>query len=189
MFKYTTLLVKMGLDMTGGLGQKGNADTGDNFDLLCDVEMLFCLACFIPLVNAVHSLMKLSQSHDIFVCDFMQAVKVCQHELAQLFVDASTAYGKEDFLQYCALISLENEDIRMQWRPLPGDSGVSHLVFHFGLTTIYARCHGKEAGAHIFVTHQDFYRAQDTMECQFSCKTQFFLSSYGFLFTLTFFFF
>ena len=95
--EYTTLMVKMGFDMTLGLGQRSNAGARDNFDYFVDIEVLLSLACFIPLVDAVHYLIKLSQAQNIFICDFMQAIKLCQEELARKIVDGATAYSGSDF--------------------------------------------------------------------------------------------
>ena len=60
----------------------------DNFHLLANIEVLLSLSCFIPLLDVVYSLMKFSQEINIFICDFMQGVKVCQGELARRFIDA-----------------------------------------------------------------------------------------------------
>jgi len=77
MNKYKTLMVKMGLDISLSIGQKSNIGVAGNFDFLVDVEVLLSLACFIPIFHAVHCLIKLTQAHDIFICDFMQAIKIC----------------------------------------------------------------------------------------------------------------
>ena len=59
MSEFKTLLVKMALDVASG-GQKGNSAAASNFDYLSDIEVLLSLACFIPLLNTVHCLIKLS---------------------------------------------------------------------------------------------------------------------------------
>jgi hypothetical protein len=71
MFEYTTLMVKMGFDMTLAYGQKSNAGAKDNFDLLVDIEVLLSLVFFILLLDVVHYLTKISQACDIFICDFI----------------------------------------------------------------------------------------------------------------------
>jgi len=83
MTKYSALLVKIGVDMILGLGHKSHAWAIDNFNLLVDIKVLLSLALFIPLVNAVHALIKLSQARDIFVLNFLQMIKLCQNELAR----------------------------------------------------------------------------------------------------------
>lgn len=172
--EYRTLLMKMGVDMTAAPGHKPNATATDNFDQHADIELLLSLALFIPLVNAVHSLIKLSQARDVFICDFLQAVKLCQSELARMFIDGTTTYNKSDFKTYSELVSLSCADIPLQWRPIPGDSGLCHLLFAFehksGHTHVYARCHDKTTGNHLFVTHEEFNRIQDNIERQFGGK-------------------
>ena len=76
MDEYKTLLVKMDVDMAAG-GQNGNSAVATNFDYLSDIEVLLSLSYFIPMLNVVHYLIKLSQARDIFIYDFMQAIKVC----------------------------------------------------------------------------------------------------------------
>ena len=77
MSEYTTLMVKMGFDMTPSPGQRSNARARDNFDYLVDIKILLSLACFISMLDAIHYLIKLSQARDIFIYDFMQAIKLC----------------------------------------------------------------------------------------------------------------
>ena len=69
--EYKTLMVKMEVDMTPTDSYKVLAGAKENFDLLADVEVLLSLACFIPLLDVVYHLMKLSQEKDIFISDFM----------------------------------------------------------------------------------------------------------------------
>lgn len=59
MDEYKTLLVKMGVDMVVG-GQRGNLAAATYFDYLSDTEVLLSLTCFIPMLNVVYCLIKLS---------------------------------------------------------------------------------------------------------------------------------
>jgi len=70
--------MKMSVDMTLTLGSKTIAGATENFDMLADSKVLLSLALFIPFVNAIHCLLKLYQSHDIFIYDFLSVVKLCQ---------------------------------------------------------------------------------------------------------------
>jgi hypothetical protein len=174
--EYTTLMVKMGFDMASGPGQRSNAGAGDNFDYLVDIEVLLSLACFIPLLDAVHYLIKLSQARDIFICDFMQAIKLCQEELARKFVDEATAYSGSDFQQYNALTSLTCKDIPLEWKELSGGSGLCHLMFNFRHTQVFVCYHDKGTSQPLFVTYEDFYRCQDNVQWQFAGKISLSLS-------------
>jgi len=117
--------------MTLALGSKIPIGSVDNFDLLADIEVLLCLALFIPPINVVHYLIKISQSHDILIYDFMSSMKLCQNELICMFVDALPTFNKIDFQCYSNLVALFNQDISVEWSPLPGDSGICHLFFNF----------------------------------------------------------
>jgi len=71
MGEYRMLLVKMDVDIEATVGSKSNAAVAANFDQLSDVDILLSLACFIPIVNIVHCLIKLTQARDIFIYNFM----------------------------------------------------------------------------------------------------------------------
>jgi hypothetical protein len=170
MSEYSTLIVKMGLDMAHVAGQKPNAGAAENFDLLVDIEVLLSLACFIPLLECVHYLIKLSQARDIFICDFIQSVKVCQEELARKFIDGMTSYAQADFVRYHELLTLKCEDLRLEWKEVGDNNGISHLLFNFGHTHVFAQCHDKQNGQQMFVTQEEFYRCQDNVERHFAGK-------------------
>ena len=95
--KYKTLMVTMDVDMIFALGHKVSTKAKENFDLLGDIEVLLSLLCFISLLNAMYNLMKLSQERDTFICEFTQAIKVCQGELPRSFVNGSTTHYANDF--------------------------------------------------------------------------------------------
>jgi len=162
MSSYTTLLVKMGMDAR--VSPKSTVVATGNFDFLVDVDVLLSLALFIPMLNKVHCLIKLTQAHDIFVCDFMQSIKVCQNELARMFIVPSTAYYTVEFAQYNKIVQLKSADIPLLWRPLEGDNSLCHLVFNLNINTIFARCKDRFIGVKIFVTQEEFNRYQDTAE-------------------------
>ena len=96
-YEYKTLMVNMAIDMIPAPSHKVSAGAKENFDLLADVEVLLLLACFIPLLDAINHLMKLLQEKDIFICDFIQAMKICQGELPRRFIDAPSAYFVDVF--------------------------------------------------------------------------------------------
>jgi hypothetical protein len=48
-----------------------------NLDLLCDVGTLLALPCILPLLESVDSLMRFAQSKDVFVSNYIAAVKIC----------------------------------------------------------------------------------------------------------------
>lgn len=97
----------------------------------------------------------------------------------------STTYSKGNFQRYNELVSVSCDDIPMQWRKLPGESGISHLLFNFENANVFARYHDKQMGNHVFVTEDEFWQLQDNIEWQFSGRILLFFLffcpiSYGF---------
>jgi hypothetical protein len=50
-----------------------------NLSLLCDLELIMGLHAIVPLLDFVHVLIKLAQSCDVFICNFIDAM-VCHFE-------------------------------------------------------------------------------------------------------------
>jgi hypothetical protein len=51
------------------------------------VETLLGLNAVMPLLKAVHSLIKFAQLKDVFVCDFIAVVKIYEGDVYRLFLD------------------------------------------------------------------------------------------------------
>ena len=96
--EYKTLVVKMCEDSAvkePALTQKQQASkesVRQNLDMLCDVGMLLVLLCLMPLLDCVNSLMKFAQSSDVFVSDFVAAVKIYQAYVFMMYVDPTTSF-------------------------------------------------------------------------------------------------
>jgi hypothetical protein len=73
--KYKTLLMKMAMYMDA------NSQTTTKFKHLVDLDMLLSLFCIFPLLEFVHSLIKFFQHNDIFLCNFVKAMKIYQAQL------------------------------------------------------------------------------------------------------------
>ena len=67
-----------------------------------------------------------------------------------MFVDAQSAYGKEEFPQYAQLLEGTSTSIPMQWITNDATS-ISHLIFVCGETTIWAHYFDKVTRKRIFV--------------------------------------
>jgi hypothetical protein len=68
---YGWISVKMAINFTFNFAMKAN------LDLLCDIEVFYGLNCLLPLLEYVNSLMKLAQAWDVFVVDYVVAIKTC----------------------------------------------------------------------------------------------------------------
>jgi hypothetical protein len=107
--EYKTLVANMD-ECDTELGKK-------NLALLCDFESLLSLPAMIPLLDCVNDLIKFAQSRSVFICDFVTAVKVCQGELFQKFVDEGTAFQGNCFQNFCNIIADSSEIIDFGWFP------------------------------------------------------------------------
>jgi hypothetical protein len=65
-----------------------------NLDLLCDIGTLLALPCLMPLLDCVNTLMKFSQSSDVFINDYIAVVKIYQADLYMMYVDPTTSFQK-----------------------------------------------------------------------------------------------
>jgi hypothetical protein len=75
LYKYCTFLMKMPVDVTTITFAKSN------LCLLTDVEMLLKLNVVMPLLEVVHSLIRFTKLRDVFVCDFIAMVKICDGDV------------------------------------------------------------------------------------------------------------
>ncbi len=76
MVEYKTLIVKMSQDNVLVV------QTRFNLDLFCDLHMLLGLFCLLPLLEVVNALIKYVQGRDVFICDFVATIKICQTNLS-----------------------------------------------------------------------------------------------------------
>ncbi len=70
--KYCTLLMRI------TLYAPTIAFTKSNLCLLTHVKMFLRLNVIMPILEVVHSLIKFSQLRDVFVCDFITTMKICE---------------------------------------------------------------------------------------------------------------
>jgi hypothetical protein len=86
-----------------------------NLDLLCDVGTLLALPCILPLLESVDSLMRFAQSRDIFVSNYVAAVKICQAELYEFYLDPKTSFRRSQFQQFCDIVDDHSFTITQEW--------------------------------------------------------------------------
>jgi hypothetical protein len=48
-----------------------------NLNLFCDLELILGLHAILPFLDYMHALIKLVESHHLFLYDFIDVVKVC----------------------------------------------------------------------------------------------------------------
>jgi hypothetical protein len=69
---YKTLIAKTVVD--NGTVEASKA----NLVNLCDVGTILGLPCVLPMLESINALMKFAQVNDVFVCDYIAVIKICQ---------------------------------------------------------------------------------------------------------------
>jgi hypothetical protein len=68
-----------------------------NLNAMCEVELILGLHDIVPLLECVHMFIKITQGKNIFVCDFMENIKLAQHEFYMLYCDPHTIVDDPTF--------------------------------------------------------------------------------------------
>jgi len=76
-----------------------------NLSLMTNVKMLLGLNAIMPLLEEVHSLIKFSQLHDMFVCDFIATMKICEMDVYMMYYDNHNYFQGDMFENFHAFIN------------------------------------------------------------------------------------
>jgi hypothetical protein len=126
-----------------------------NLDMLCDISTLLALPCLMPLLDCVNSLMKFAQSSDVFVSDFVAAVKICQADLFMMYVDPSSSFQKLHFQQFSDIVEDYSYTIMQEWVTNLND-GCESLAFRIGEHTYSAHSLCSVTSKKLPVSRHDF---------------------------------
>jgi hypothetical protein len=101
-----------------------------DLNLLYDVGNLLALPCILPLLESIDSLMRFAQSRDVFVSDYIAAVKICQAKLYQFYCDPETSFGRSHFQQFCDIVDDHSFTITQEWMTdlTDGSESLSFIV-------------------------------------------------------------
>jgi hypothetical protein len=109
LFEYHTFFTKMALNAPTIVFTKSN------MCLLTNVKTLLGLNVIMPLLEAIHSLIKLSQLCDVFVCVFIIILKICEGDVYQMYYDNQYNFQGDVFGNFHALINYVHESIDLRW--------------------------------------------------------------------------
>lgn len=143
--QYPVLLYKMHLDAP----TLKTAQT--NLEFLLDVQTLLGLACLMPMLEEMNRLIKFAQSRNIFVCDFVAALRHCQTELFTHYQDARTAFESDIFYDFNALSDLTHDNIKMSWKS-DLNTMEEQLVFECNGVPIWAKYKEADSEEAVFVS-------------------------------------
>lgn len=105
--------------------------TTKNLNLFCYLELILGLHVVMSFKNSIHTLIKLAQSDDVFVCDFIDMVKVCQLDLYNLYFDPCTKFDDLTFDELKALESFTSKNLPMSWCEDLNGEEVDCLIIKF----------------------------------------------------------
>jgi len=74
----------------------------ENFELLCDLNLILDLPCVMPILEEVHSFIKYAQCQDVFIMDFLDVINLDEVELFNLYIDGYFSI----LMIHCLMISL-----------------------------------------------------------------------------------
>jgi len=86
-----------------------------NLCLMTNVKMLLGLNAIMPLLEEVHSLIKSSQLHDMFVCDFIAIVKICEIDVYMMYYDNHYYFQGDMFENFHAFINNVHKRMSFWW--------------------------------------------------------------------------
>lgn len=124
--KYHTLITKM---HTKSL--KSEVDL-KNLNALCNVEFILGFPCILPLLECVHTLIKVTQNINAFVCDFVESIKLTQQEFYRFYYDLFANYEDPSFEDFKLTKALTNEHFPLnQFLDLNVKEDSIYLAFSF----------------------------------------------------------
>ncbi|KAG0572981.1 hypothetical protein KC19_VG138700 [Ceratodon purpureus] len=109
MNEYNVLVVKFHQDSQA-------ASVTNVLAYLTDVQILLGLACLLPMLRSLHSLIKFAQGRDLFVCDYVAPIHCCMEEVQAFYVDEAKSFEQDIFWDFKALLQTKHDHIPMTWK-------------------------------------------------------------------------
>jgi hypothetical protein len=113
--------------------------TAHNLKLLRDLKVMLGLSCIMPMLEGLNELMKFSESHECFVCDFVVAIKLCHTNLYYWYNDPDNAYLSDVFHGYRNLLNETSNVVVHEWAP-DLNMELENLSLQFASISIMMHC-------------------------------------------------
>jgi hypothetical protein len=114
-----------------------------NFKLICDVDLLISLSCLMLMLETFHGLIKFAHKKDVFVCDYVVAIKICQGQPYIHYSDLTTKCTYDVFKKLHDLVDCIDNTMHMKWKQSSLDLntlGVEYLCFDFAGFIFWVTC-------------------------------------------------
>ncbi len=124
--EYHLLIVKMHVEFRKKWG------CFKKLDSLCDVEFIQRSPCILHLYKCVHILIKFAQGGDVFICNFVDIIKLVHQRLFKLYYESFPNYEDPTFDDFNSLFILSNDTFFMNWSyNINGGKEEMYLAFLF----------------------------------------------------------
>jgi hypothetical protein len=95
---------------------------------MCDIGTILGLPCVLPMLESISALMKFAYARDVFVCDYIIIVKICQANLYKMYIDPTISFQHENFLEFTNVVANTSCRITHDWVTNLNDNN-EHLAF------------------------------------------------------------
>jgi hypothetical protein len=112
-------------------------------DALLDPYLALGMTCLLPLLECINSLVKFAQGRNVYICDFVATLTMCQGQLFEMYRDGTTAFGTHQFAAFKQMVECRHEQIHVKWDVDMNVSG-EVLAFTVGSKILPAK-HANEA--------------------------------------------
>ncbi len=90
-----------------------------NVQKLLDIELIFGLHYILPFLELVHMLIKYAQRQDVYICDFVEAIKMCKSKMYELYNDLECKFKDEVFNGFHRFLDGKHEVFAFDFHKIP----------------------------------------------------------------------
>jgi len=90
-----------------------NNTTNENLNLIYNLELILGLHVVLPFLDYVHILIKFAQFRNMFVCDFINAMKICHLKFYLFYNDPYIKFDDPSFNELNVLETFTNDNLSM----------------------------------------------------------------------------
>jgi len=83
--------------------------------LLLDPFTMLGMCALLPLLEAIDMLVNYAQKRDVYIYDFVAAIKVSHGDLYRMYEDKATSFSSDKFWSFNNLLECSHEQIQIKW--------------------------------------------------------------------------
>jgi len=82
---------------------------------MLDQYVLLGMTTLMPFLETLDLLVIFAQKRDVYICNFIAALKIAEGQLFTLYIDRSTAYSRDEFWAFKNILDCSHSQIHMKW--------------------------------------------------------------------------